>query len=584
MLRRIATRLLHPYPRFPFLPLHMFSPADVVAERIGAPAVERLLRLPAIARMASALVRYLDDAEGERALKKELHTVLEPRLRAVALTVDPARNHGFEALDPGPLAHPLDTQAWDELSAALPDRMSPPPLVRPGLAGQWLNVLAAAVLLVIAAVVPLRRARPAVEPVRVRVAATNIWTVPFWLAFKAVAEEKGLWSADALAFVLDQDATANSFRQSALGRIEPAGLAVPAGEWLRRVVGPALALAARILANALSAPTDPRALEAAARALNLGARAVPIWRMAFNLRCRWFLECADDSSLPILRRAILTKFGAASVRWPYSQNESPGIYLSFLPFDVFLAGGSLQAEGYRGTWRPGCRCLPVGQIRNDRRFSSDANVDPAYYHAITSRLARGERMVVFFGGNIELGFKRPTIDALRTTLEAFAARPGWFVVVKPKGLKALHAVGDEDERIRELMDADNVIAIRYGPDGTEVTPPGWLIPRMALGVTLPGSVQIEALVSGHAVVAYWPVNHPTLLRERLARDGLMVSDVAMLRDVLREPEKISFDSDWYRWAGDAHGDDRALERVADALLGEGVPENIGTGVDSHVQW
>jgi|AGTN01.2.fsa_nt_gi hypothetical protein len=568
---RWATRLLHPHPRFPFLPLHMLSPADAVAERLGTDAVDRTFQRPEVTRLARAFVRFLDDEEAERALRKELHAVYEQRLRAVALTMDPPGSHGFDSLSPGPLGHPLDAAALADLLPHLPEGTKAPAIPAPPRLLQWFSLFSVAAITLGGALgVLLLHGRARVEPRHARVAAPNFWTIPSWRHLKDAAAENGLWRGNDLLFVLEHAAHVQVFRDSGFPCMDPAQ-PVPAGDWLVRVAGPAVALTVRSLWAAALKPADPLVLEVAARTLNLAARALKVWRMAFSLRCRWFLECADDSSLPILRAAILRKFGGASVRWPYSQNESPGIHLSYLGFDLYLSGGELQAAHYRSSWRTQMRTLAIGQVRSDRRYSITA--DPSIAAAIAGRIAAGQHMAVYFGGSSGVGFERPMRELARRSLRVLADRPDWFVVIKPKLNDALYRDWEQDSELAALLSAPNVMALHYSRPSVETCAPAWLIPRMALGLTVPGSVVIEALTAGVPCLSYWPVVTRTVLHDRLRADGLEVNDFASLDAALAcaavDPAGLAFDRQWYRWAGDVQGDDRALDRVARTLFADG---------------
>ncbi|MEO0035439.1 MAG: hypothetical protein RLZZ501_1462 [Pseudomonadota bacterium] len=567
--RAVVARVLRPYPYFPLLPFHLFSPADVIAERIGTAAVDRIMAEPGPARLERAMVAFLGDADAAWVVRKELHAAYEPRLRAVALHLDPPAAHGFVGAEPGPLGHPLDPRAAADLGAALP---VPPalPRFRPMTRlMQWVVLLGGSVaFLARLAALTLRCRRRGTPPLRAEVVASNFWTVPVWTALREAAEAQGLWRPDSLRFILDQPG-AESFRSSGFATVEPDTFVAPIGPWLREVAVPAVVLTGRILAAALREPGSAVTLEVARQALSLAWRALPLFRQAYALRCRWFLECADESSLPGLRAVLFRRCGARSVRWPYHQNESPGIGLSYLLFDLYVAGGALQEAAYRPLWSPRCHGLAVGQIRNDFRISGEAKAAPALRERIAAELAAGRKLAVFFGSNTTLGFERPVVEALEATLEVFAGAPDWILLVKPKVGKNFDPFHRSNPGLAARLAADNVIAIRYD-EPVEVCPPAWLIQQMTVGVSVPGSVQSEALVSGRPLLTYWPVAHPTALRSRLVADGLLFNDRAALVAALgriRAGAVPPIDLDWYRWALDSHADDRALGRVAATLFG-----------------
>lgn len=566
-LRRLARRLMHPFPRFPYLACHVLSPTDARAERIGLDCTEALFAEQRARPVVDALVRFLDDCEAERALKKEYHRVYEERLRAVALAADPTETHGMDALHPGPLASPLDGWAAADLGVSVPLE------TRGGTALHWLSLLvAAAGFLGTALSILLFWGRTGGRPVACRVAAPNFWHPAYWSLLQAAAEEAGLWHDGDLLFVLEDSAAAQRFVNGPFPSVDPSTLPVPRGQWLRLVLLPGLALVPKVLLAAMRGGGDARVVELAARALNVAARSLAVWRVAFNVRCRWYLDTEHNSALHNLRGIILRKFGSGVVRWAYSQNESPGVYTSFLGYDLFLSGGPFQYENYRQSWYPGLKNVSVGQIRNDRRMNGDANVAPDLRDAIESRLARGERMAVYFGGNLGVGFDRPMRDSLAALLAEVANREGWFLVIKPKFREGFYDLCATDSRLGGIHDGGNVLAIHYPKDGAEVCPAGWLIDRMSLGLTLPGSVQFEALTSNRVMMAYWPTTQDSVTRRGLRDAGLLHEDPELLGQTicrfLEAPEQFAPPLDWVRQGFDPFADDRALDRVAAALFAD----------------
>ncbi|MFD2234507.1 hypothetical protein [Phaeospirillum tilakii] len=575
---------MRPYPHFPLLPFHLLSPPDVIAERIGAAAVARIMAEPGPARLEQAMVAFLGDGDAAWVVRKEMHAVYEPRLRAVALHLDPPAAHGFVGAEPGPLGHPLDRRAVADLAAALPETTVWPRFRPTARLVQW-GVLLGGLVAFLARLVVLTlrcrwRRRP---PVHADVVASNFWTVPVWTALREAAEAQGKWRPDSLLFILDLPG-AETFRSGPFATIEPDAFAAPLGPWLREVAVPAVVLAGRVLATASRAPGSAVTLETARRVLSLAWRSLPLLVQAYGLRCRWVLECADESSQPGLRAVVFRRCGARSVRWPYHQNESPGIGLSYFLFDLYLCGGAVQETTYRDQWSPRCRGLAVGQIRNDFRISGETKAAPVLRERIAAELAAGRKLVVFFGSNTTLGFERPVAEALAATLETFAGVPGWLVLVKPKASKSLERLYRVTPELEGRMAAENVITIRYDGSG-EPCPAAWVIERMTVGVSVPGSVQSEALVSGRPLLTYWPVVHPTALRSRLMADGLLFSDRAALAAALeriRAGALPPIDLDWYRWALDPYADDHALDRVAATLFGDApVSRPVPTDVSSQ---
>ena len=66
-----------------------YCPLEVLAEGTGATSTERLVSqsIP-ISKIGEALNALLDDKDGERAFKKALHSIIEERMRSMAVTVE----------------------------------------------------------------------------------------------------------------------------------------------------------------------------------------------------------------------------------------------------------------------------------------------------------------------------------------------------------------------------------------------------------------------------------------------------------------------------------------------------------------
>jgi hypothetical protein len=357
--------------------------------------------------------------------------------------------------------------------------------------------------------------------------------------------------------------------------LDPASFRVPVGAWLSRVVGPGLRLTATVLAHAVRGRRDPRAVEAAVRALNLATASLRAQRIAFNVRARWYLDVMDYSALHNLKAAIFRPFGMGLACWPYHQLETPGSGLSYLGYDLFLSGGPYQHREYGATWNPGMQAVSVGQLRNDRRLAYGPRLNRQYAERVDQRLRAGERMAVLFAGNDDPGFRAGGETLFRVTVSVFAGRPGWFLVIKPKKAERPDGVLSHmcrDPAIAGLLAKDNVVLLPCDAENPEVCPSAWLIERMNLGAALPGSVHWEGLARGKRMIAYFPVNQRTPALGALIKDGLLHETADSFRRALEaaadRPDSVAVPTDRIRADFDVFGDDKALSRIADALFGE----------------
>jgi hypothetical protein len=157
---------------------------------------------------------------------------------------------------------------------------------------------------------------------------------------------------------------------------------------------------------------------------------------------------------------------------------------------------------------------------------------------------------------------------------AIGEREDWMVLLKPKGPKGSHHVlydwMKEDTGLRDWIDEERIVAVRYSAPDVEVCPAGWLLGRMTLGVCLGGSIQAEALVRGVPVFCFRPVSQDTTYVRKLAECGLLHENAdgfeAALRRYIEAPQAFEIPYEWFRQRFDPYSDDRALERVAEVLL------------------
>lgn len=563
-------RLLHPYSVFGFLPAHVFSPLDALAERIGIERTEAFFAAnPQMRCLAAAIGRYLgDSAQAERLLKKDFHVEYERRLRTVALTLDPPEDHRNDSLVLPVLGHPLDQAARDDLAAATRQTLPPLPDRRPAPALGWISLAAWSIALPsMALFLLLRFGRRRVHPWETLCASPSYGSEGHWQPLAEACAERGVSFADTMLFVIEDP---SCFCPKTWQFIEAKTLPVPIGYWLREAFLPLFPLIFTVWRAGLGAPRNAPLLELGRRTLCLAGTSLNIRRLACNIRGRFFLDTAEESSTHILKSILLGRSGIRLVRWPRAQVESPGHYYSYVSHDIFLSGGRYHAREYAQSWRPDCVNVPIGQVRNDRIWNRGERVRDDYRQDIEARLARGQRMAVLFTGNEGLGFDRPSVDLATTVWRGLRERNDWFLVIKPKFNSAFYRLIERVPGLRDMLDAPNVLCLRYERKGEEVCPSGWLIPRMSLGFSVPGSIQLEALALGKSLMVYFPVLQRTRFKDFMRKHGLLFDDCDALTEKLKKtldrPEDLSCPIEWIKNEFDPFADDRALDRAAEILF------------------
>ncbi|MEO5374249.1 MAG: hypothetical protein H7840_08205 [Alphaproteobacteria bacterium] len=562
LIRDALRRLAHPFPPSPLVANQIYSPLDAAAEPLAAAVVERTLtNEPAVAAIAAAHVRFLDHPEGGRCLAKGLLTVFEERLRVLALRLDPPERHDFDPVPIPDRPHPLDPF----LSAELP--VSHP---APGFGAGWLVASAVfwgVALIAKASWVLIRHGRRTVEPRYWKIAAQDFWQPARWESLVAGMASEGV-TLDDLVFVLER--REGILDGSRLTRLDPEALPVPRGDWLRRVMGPAVRLAGTVTVLLARHGRDARVAVAARESLHQAFHALRFLRTGYTLRAEAFLDIVEYNALHYLRAIILGRHGIRSVRLPYSEVDSRGNGVAWLGYDLYLGGGTYAHDHLRLGWSPRGRAVAIGQIGNDRAMAAGTLVQPRYAEDIGGRLARGSHMAVFFGSSRVAGLDPIVTTLLRCLWEEIRERPGWFLVVKPKHTEQLYRMIENDPTLSDLLTSDRAVLLRYEVPGLEVCHASWLIERMSLGASVLGSVIIESLTRGRPHVAYYPAVRDTPLLDKLRGEGMLAGDAAALRErigaILDAPRQVRFDDAWFRTAFDPFGDDRALARMARVIL------------------
>lgn len=579
-LSRQFRRILHPYHHPDILPGRPLSPLDAIGERAGVRTVEAVFAANSLPlAIAQAFARYLGEDEGARAIKKEYHVVFDKRLHAVALRLDPAERHNLDPLPLGEAGHPLDLSALHVFS----DHWNIAPWKSVFVCSltnkvhHWLALIAWAVtFLGHSLAILVRQGTGSIEPLRAKVATPDFWASSFWCAFRSAAEENGEWSDNAMLMVRERGD--RGLEDVPFPSVNPAQFRVPRTEWLKMVIIPGLRLVAQVLVLAIKGRYDPKTVEISIHALRLANSSLKSWRVAFNVRARWYLDIMHYSADHCVRASIFRRFGMGLVAWPFHQFDSPGSTVSYVSHDLFIAGGNSQPRNYGGSWNPHTKSLALGQLRNDRRVAYTNHMDNQVADEIARRLAEGQRMAVLFPDNDDPGWHAAGKTLYRAAIPLLANRPGWFLVIKQKKPPRHDGVWEQtlaDPNIGPLLSADNIMNIHRAYGVEDTCPAAWLIERMILGISLSGTVQWESLARGKPHLAYFPVNQDTPAVNGLKADGLLCETFEAFRDrveaALADPAAVTLPLQRVRDDFDVYADDNALSRIATALLGPDQP-------------
>jgi hypothetical protein len=562
--RRLVAGTRNPFRTFTIAPNYIVSPLDAVAETVGSEMVETAFQRKHFVGIVSALSRFFDDPEADRALKKAVHVIIEQRLRHRALLLDPPERHGLLPSGLQKKAGPLDWEAERHLAAK--DGTLALPLTGPATFSSlklwtfcltWALVLAASVIHM-----GLFRSR-----IKIR---TQNFAVAF-PDFGPLAKLKPLERMiardipDPTFICILENGVSQSGANASFPSIELRKLKVPVLFWWLKVVPSAFQLIFRALWQLIQPGRDHLTTFVVGEALHLSFTAVRIWPIALNLKFNAYLDNEEYSALHNVKAMLFRRHCAGPlVRWPLSQIDSRGCLLSYLAYDLFLSSGPYQARTYASTWSPAMKTHSIGQLQWDIHFADKQLVDPILRGLIESKIARGMRMVAFFGSSSVMGASEVAIATLRIILSELDRNEDLFVVIKPKLNADLTQLIERKEETRTWLSHPRVIMVRYPLHGVETCPAGFLMEHMTLGVGGLGSAQFEALARSKPYLSYFPVVPDTPLRQKMMNDGLCFNDLDQFRS--RLVELLAGDNQpclaWYADAIDPFGDDRALSRAA----------------------
>lgn len=561
-----------------------YCPMEDLAEASGAQVTDNFFSKSAEARrIAKGLVRYLDDEEGTRALKKALHLAIEERMRSMAVTLDDPRKTGFDWLnvDPGP--HPFDHYCATELG-----RLTTCDVVEHLKSRGWklrlpfarrvalrVRLLAAASLVAWRALMILFfRGAAHVEPRRTVALLTNFWGGDQFEALADAVAAEGFDEQSQMMIVVER---VQPLPRRGFEFIYPKNLKVPRQAWYRQVLAPTVRQAVRSCRSIFS--TNDEAVFTDFEALRIIAVALKVWPVAMNVRCHTVSDVVDYLPAISVKSAIFRKFGAKLVRWPTTQIDTYGSLFSNQPHDFFVASGHYLPSTFSERWRNLDAGRAIGLISADKRLASASRVDPAFLKKI-ERLHNNRKLLAYFGPSPETGMTPMIVSGLRAVIEVLDANPDWFLVVKSKrrlvdpekGRTAYLDILCNLPEFAQWNEDERIVFVDYANDSREVCPSGWLVDVMDLGTGDHGSLVGECVARARPYCSYAPAVYNTPFKFKLLEAELLVTDLEKFKvrlDSAMNGDIPFLPREWSRWAFDPYQDDRALERLGSVILNDG---------------
>ena len=558
-----------------------YCPLEVLAEGAGENATEKLVSgsLP-IASIGRALNALLDDGDGERALKKALHIVLEERMRSMAVTIEDPREWGLDSLtvDPGP--HPLDSFCAVELG-----RVSKRDIYAELTGRGWrlkiglkqglkirARLLAGSGYAIWRAIhILVTRGTRRTEPTHTVALLSNFWAAEQFEFLADAAIEAGLDAPGQMLMLVER---AQKLPRKGYDFLYPERLKIPALEWARHVLFPTWIFAAKMVTAAFR--WNNQVPFVAFEGIRIAIEAQRIWPIALNVRCQTVSDVVDYLPAIVVKGAIFRKSGVTLVRWPTTQIDTFGCLLSNSPHDEFVESGNYLASAFARNWRCPEGGRAIGQIQSDIRVSSAARVDSQLKRRIDG-LRTDKKLLAYFGHSPETGVTPMLIDTLRAVVEAVERQPDWFLVVKSKrrlvntgtGRTAYMDIISSLPEFQNWASNERIIFVDYASATEEICPTGWLLDIMDLGSGDHGSIVGECVARSRPYLSYAPVHYPTPFKQKLMESGVLSTNIDRFRERLDAAlggEVPCLDPDWAQWAFDPYQDDRALERLASIVL------------------
>ena len=561
-----------------------YCPLEVLAERTGVQATESLfVEVPDVGKTAAALVRFLRDGEGERALKKAAHILIEERMRCMAVTLDDPRNTGLDRLNVDPRPTPLDAHCARELgkaagfdaAAGLSSRGWALRLpIKDRIALRFRTAAAAVFVMWRALSILVRRGARSVEPHRTTALVANFWGADQFECLAEAVRDAGFATDRRITLLIERR---QPLPRHGFAHLHPESLRVPARPWIVEALGPTWRLALAALPGVLRLRDE--SVWAAFESLRIASGALEVWPVALNVRCETVSDVIDYLPAISVKSAIYRKIGAKLVRWPATQIDTYGSLLSNLPYDYFVSSGNYLPHAFSRNWRVPEGARPIGLVPCDKRLASATRVDPDFLRRI-GELKKNRKLLAYFGHSPETGVTPMIVSTLRAVIDVLDANPDWFLVVKSKrrlvdrkkGRTAYMDIVAAMPEFPRWADDERIVFVDYADEAREICPSGWLVGAMDMGTGDHGSLVGECVARSRPYCSYAPIVYDTPFKEMLLEAEILVTDIERFKLRLTEALKGNIPrlpDEWARWAFDPYQDDRALERLAAVILDNG---------------
>ena len=545
------------------MPGTRYSKLDALAESSGATIIDQFFRdHSSLRRLAMTLSCILKDEErGDLALRKNIHWMVEARLRTLALRADPPTEHGPLSLWVPRGDHPIDPYIIGALGLTCSQISFRYKLMH------FIEVFTIAFALSIRTLwVGVTDCRKYAGRQKCKIIAANAGTEERWLALLDALSNHGF--APSKEFLAEIDHTTEKNFQT-LKVIDRRNYHISLRSWLHFLLPASTRIVFSALKSVVISPHKPLVREAAIQLMRAGNRLIEVARFLDSVEFSVYIDNQEYDTRHILI-AALKPLGARVVRLPHSDMDTPGVGLSYLGYDQFFASGNYQSEAYDHTWGRSVMSIATGPLQYDSRYRTFTNKKNKYSDFIETAVQRQDCIVVVFGPSDSKRSWTLLCDQLSCLIDPLERAKQWTVIVKPKPGTPLSRELKKDPRLSGWLTDQRVICLEYPSNSNEIYSSTYLMEIMSFGLTLPGSVQTEALSRGRPVVAYSPVIAETPLNRHLKDLGLLhhkLDDLSgKFEQLIHNTQSRFVDYSWFRTAFDPFGDDQALKRLANDLL------------------
>lgn len=557
---------------------HPYCQLETIADAKGREAAKNLISESSeILKVAKSVSQLLnDEAEGERAIIKALHSVIENRMRLMAVTVDSPTKFGYGEITPDPGPYPLDRYCAETLDSAAAEFNVVQDLVSSGwhldvplvtrITTRLKIIAAAAFISAHSFQIMLFRGARRITPIETGSLLENFVSPDLFEALSDAAYAAGYRDPNQFTILLERN---NALPTRGYRFIKPNKLKVPVTSWCAQVMFPTWRFSLQIAKQASVGKIETCC--AALEALRIARATLKVWPTVFNLRARTVADNTEYLPVSAVKGALFRKFGAKLVRWPGTEIDSFGTLLANSAHDHFISGGHYQSETFSEDWRAPGMAKTIGLLPADKRLAAPELIEPQLRRRL-EKLHHERKMLVYFGSGTETNMA-PFIELVfRSVMEVFLQSEGWFLVIKSKRWTTFMDLIKSFPEFSTWVEDERIVIIDYPRDtANELCPTGWLTANMDLGTGYFGSTLAECCSRGYPYCTHLPVTYRTPFMDKLEEHEVIVRDPEKFKSRLKsalEGDLPFIPKDWGSWAFDPYADDRPLERLAAALLGE----------------